>query len=506
LPGGSTVPVIIPPDCNCAGRRVRLGYGVSDMTVANTELLYDQVAGQIVQLIQGGTLRPGDRIPSVRKLSEQQGVSVSTVLQAYRLLEDRGLIEARPQSGYFVRVKTWTPPAEPMISRPAKGATQVNVGELIMRVMQASENPKLVRLGAALPSPELLPTAQINRCLAAAGRRSAHAGNEYSVPPGNLALRTQIARRAIEAGCTLSPDEIVITCGAMEALNLCLRVVAKPGDTIAIESPTYFGVLQCIESLGLKALEIPTHPRDGLSLEALEMALDSQPIRACLFMLSFNNPLGCCMPEANKERLVRMLAEREIPLIDDDIYGDLYFGATRPRPAKSYDREGMVLLCDSFSKTLAPGYRVGWCAPGRWQQQFEQLKFVTNVATATLPQIAVADFLATGGYNHHLRRIRRLYAEKVQRMSEAVSEAFPEGTRITRPTGGYVIWIEMPPSVNSLELFDRALAAGISIVPGPIFSPKGKFRNFIRLNCGNPWSDAIERAVKRLGVFVNEMV
>jgi DNA-binding transcriptional MocR family regulator len=475
------------------------------MPAAEPELLYDHVAGQIVQLIEGGTLRSGERIPSVRTLSRQQGVSVSTVLQAYRLLENRGLIEARPQSGYFVRQKQWTPPAEPTISRPAKQATQVNVGELIMRVMQASQNPALVRLGAALPSPELLPTAQLNRTLAAVGRHSGFAGSEYSVPPGNLALRTQIARRALEAGCTLSPDEIVITCGAMEALNLCLRVVARAGDTIAIEAPTYFGVLQCIESLGLKAVEIPTHPRDGVSLEALSYALETQPIKACLFVLNFNNPLGSCMPDGNKARLVRMLAERGIPLIDDDIYGDLAFGSSRPRSAKSFDKDGLVLLCDSFSKTLAPGYRVGWCAPGRWQRQVEHLKFVTNVATATLPQMAVADFLANGGYNHHLRRIRRLYAEKVHHVSQAVSEAFPPGTRITRPSGGYVLWVEMPPSVNSLELFDRALAAGISIVPGPVFSAKGKFRNFIRLNCGNPWSEAIEQAISQLGKFAHEL-
>jgi DNA-binding transcriptional MocR family regulator len=476
------------------------------MPTVAADLLYDQVAEQIVQLIDAGTLRPGERIPSVRILSRQQGVSVSTVLQAYRLLEDRGLIEARPQSGYFVCRNQWTPPAEPTISRPAKQATQVNVSELVMRVMRASQNPALVRLGAALPSPELLPTAQLNRCLSAVGRRSGFAGSEYSVPPGNLALRTQIARRAFEAGCALSPDEIVITCGGMEALNLCLRVVAKPGDTIAIEAPTYFGVLQCIESLGLKAVEIPTHPRDGVSLDALSYALETQPIKACLFVLNFNNPLGSCMPDANKARLVQMLAERGIPLIDDDIYGDLAFNGKRPRPAKSFDQNGLVLLCDSFSKTLAPGYRVGWCAPGRWQQQVEHLKFVTNVATATLPQMAVADFLANGGYNHHLRRIRKLYAEKVQLMSQAVSASFPAGTRITRPTGGYVLWIEMPPSVNSLELFDRALAAGISIVPGPVFSAKGKFKNFIRLNSGNPWSKSIERAVAQLGKFAHELM
>ncbi len=297
----------------------------------------------------------------------------------------------------------------------------------------------------------------------------------------------------------------MITNGCMEALNICLRAVTKPGDTVAIDSPCYFGILQCLDSLGLKALEIPTHPRDGVSLEALSYALDTQPIKACLFVLNFSNPLGSSMPDAQKERLVALLAEHDVPLIEDDIYGDLAFDGTRPRMAKAFDRTGRVLLCDSFSKTLAPGYRVGWCAPGRWLARVEQLKLVTSVATATLPQMAIADFLANGGYNHHLRRIRRLYAEKVGQMSRAVSASFPAGTRLTRPAGGYVLWVELPPAVNSLELFDRALAAGVSIAPGPIFSAKGKFRNFIRLNCGIPWSPEVERAVERLGRLARQM-
>jgi DNA-binding transcriptional MocR family regulator len=469
------------------------------------ELLYEQLVRETTELIGCGTLRAGDRIPSVRQVSQQRKVSVATVLQAYRVLENQRLIEARPQSGYFVQVKAWTPPAEPEISRPARRATQVNISEMTMRVIKATRDPRLVPLGTALPSPELLPTEALNRALAAAGRRERKSANHYEMPPGNTALRNQIARRGLDYGLALAPEQIVTTCGCMEALNLCLRAVAKPGDTIAIESPTYFGILQCIESLGFKALEIPTHPRDGVSLDALAMALESQPIKACLFVLNFSNPLGSCMPDENKQRLVAMLAERGIPLIEDDIYGDLAFAATRPRTAKSFDREGLVLLCDSFSKTLAPGYRVGWVAPGRFQAQIEHLKYVNTVATATLPQIAIADFLANGGYDHHLRKLRRLYAEKVQNFSQAISTHFPEGTRLTRPLGGYVLWVELPPAINSLELLDRALAAGISITPGPMFSAKSKFLNFIRINCGNPWTETIERALEQLGRMVHAM-
>ena len=465
-------------------------------------LLYEEVVRQVRGLIESGTLRSGERIPSVRRLAQQRRVSVSTVLQAYRILENERVIEARPQSGYFVRPKLFARPAEPEMSQPARRATKVNVSELsmqVMRVMEATRDPDLVRLGAAMPSPELLPSAALNRAMAAAGRRRNDAGNAYEIAPGSLALRVQIAKRALESGATLSADDLITTCGGTEALQLCLRAAAKPGDIIAIESPTFFGILACIESLGMKALEIPTHPRDGVSLEALAFALDSQPVKACLFILNFHNPLGCCMPEENKRRLVKMLAEREIPLIEDDTYGEIAFAPQRPKTAKSFDRDGLVLLCDSFSKTLAPGYRVGWTAPGRYRDRVLHLKMVSSLANATLPELAIADFLTAGGYDHHLRKLRRLYADKANLMTQAIGEHFPEGTKVTRPAGGQVLWVELPIHIDAVDLFHRALKEKISIAPGHIFSPKQRFHNFVRLNCGNPWSETIEAAVRRLG-------
>jgi DNA-binding transcriptional MocR family regulator len=466
---------------------------------------YSQVANHIATLVGKNILRPGDRVPSVRKLSQQQRVSIATVLQAYRELENKGLIEARPQSGYYVRARLLPLPPEPEISKPRCSATKVTVGELSVQVVQAQRDPNLVHLGAAVPSPELFPIQQLNRAMTSIGRRSSLLGSTYDAPPGLPILRAQIARRAMNQGWTLSPDEIVTTCGGQEAINLCLRAVAKPGDTIAIESPTYYGILQIIESLGMRALEIPTHPREGVSLEALAYALDNHPIKACLFVLSYNNPLGSCMSEANKQRLVDLLAKREVPLIEDDIYGDLSFDGGRPLPAKAFDKKGLILLCDSFSKTLAPGYRVGWTSPGRFQSQVEQLKFTSTIATGTLPQYAIADFLANGGYEHHLRKVRRHYIESVQLMTNAICKYFPKGTKVTRPTGGFVLWVELPPAIDSLELYRRALAAQISIAPGPIFSAKQKFENFIRLNCGNLWSDTIEAALIKLGHLIASM-
>jgi DNA-binding transcriptional MocR family regulator len=464
--------------------------------------LYQQVALRISELIEHGTLRPGERVPSVRRCSEQQNVSIATVTQAYRLLESRGIIEARPQSGYYVRRERWTPPPEPEMYRPARKAVDVNVSDLVLQVVQAGRNPNLVSLGATLPNPDFFPFKELNRTLASVGRRSPLAAHSYDVPPGNRALRVQIARRAMEAGCTLSPDDIVTTVGATEALNLCLRAVAKPGDVIAIESPTFFGILQIIESLGMKVCEIPTYPREGICLDELADRLKCCRIKACVFTLNFSNPLGSCMPDEKKKKLVELITEHRVPLIEDDIYGNLAFAPQRPKVAKAFDQEGWVMLCDSFTKTLSPGYRVGWVAPGRFKQKVEFLKYVNTSASPSLPQMAIAEFLQSGGYDHHLRRIRKLYAAQMQQMTEAVTCYFPAGTKVTRPTGGMCLWIELPPELDALDIYHRALAAKITTAPGPLFSAKQLFRNFIRLNCGNPWSDRIENAVRTLGQII----
>ncbi|HYE17754.1 MAG TPA: PLP-dependent aminotransferase family protein [Tepidisphaeraceae bacterium] len=462
--------------------------------------LYTDVADRVTALITAGTLRPGARIPSVRKLSRQFKVSISTVLQAYRLLEDRGHVEAKPQSGYYVKSRFWQRPPEPERTQPPKRTTKVTIGDMATRVLQEARRPGIVMLGAALSGSDVLPVRQLNRIAAAVGRRSPKAGATYDVPPGCEMLRVQIARRALDAGITVSPDHVVTTSGCQEAIALCLRAVTKPGDTVAVESPTFYGILQLLELLGLRALEIPTDPRTGVCLSALQGLLDAnKSVRACLFVNNFNNPLGSLVPDDDKRKLVELLAAREIPLIEDDIYGELGFAPARPSAAKAYDKTGNVLLCSSFSKTIAPGYRVGWCLPGKHQAQFERAKLFSNIATATIPQLAIAEYLAAGGYDHHLRRIRRTYQQQIARMSDAVQEYFPAGTKLTRPQGGFVLWVELPAGVDTLALHDRALEHNISIAPGPIFSPSGKYANCLRLNCEAEWSDTLERAIETLG-------
>lgn len=466
--------------------------------------LYEKVADDLARLIDQGTFRPGDRIPSIRGLSRQRSVSIATVMEAYRLLEDRELIEARPQSGYYVRRRYHQNLNEPKPTQPGKSPAAVSADELVRMVIRDSRDRKLIPLGVALPNPENLPFDKLNRILAFMVRRKGAQSISYEMSNGFDPLRVQVARRLLSAGCSLNPQEIVITSGCQEAVTLSLMAVCRPGDTVAIESPTYFNHLQTLEVLRLKAIEIPTHPRTGISLETLETVLKKNRIRACLFIPNFSNPLGSLMPDDSKKALVEMLAQYDVPLIEDDICGDLGFAAERPKVVKAFDRKGLVLLCSSFSKTLAPGYRIGWVAPGRFLTDMERLKSACTIATATAPQMAIAEFLTNGGYDHHLRKIRRIYMRQIWLMSQAVGKFFPQGTKVSRPAGGFMLWVEMPEYVDSRKLYEQALKAGITIAPGPIFSVRQGYRNHIRLNAAY-WSDKIEKAVATLGGLAEGM-
>jgi DNA-binding transcriptional MocR family regulator len=466
---------------------------------------YERIADDIAHLIETGTLRPGDAIPSVRELSRQRAVSISTVLQAYYQLEAQGLVEARERSGFYVRRTLPFALPEPEISSPAPDPAQVSMRELVMRVVLAdTQQPHLIQMGAAHPNPQLAATKKLNRLLSSVARRLGDRGGMYDYVPGSQDLRLQIARRALSSGCRLGPDDIVITSGCTESVSLCLRAVCRTGDTVAIESPISFDALQCLEVLGLRALEIPTHPQEGMSLDALRFAIEHNRVSACLVISNFNNPLGSCIPDDRKQALVELLDAHEIPLIENDIFGEIYFGERRPQVAKAYDRKGLVMLCSSFSKSLCPAYRVGWIVPGRFKRAITWLRYTSSLASPTLCEGAIAEFLASGSYDPYMRRTRRTYARYVAAMSQTVRRYFPEASRLTRPTGGFVLWVQLPEAVDSLELYRRALEAGIAITPGYLFSATDQYRNFIRLNAAN-WSEGTEQATRRLGEMIGAL-
>ena len=463
---------------------------------------YSQLAEELSSRIRSGVLRPGDRMPSVRSVSRAQRVSPATVQQAYRVMEDRGEINTRPRSGHYVSAHLGGRPLQACAaSLPATGSTAVDVKDLVFELLEAVKHRDIVPLGSAFPSPEFFPLGKLARALHAATLKLDPQSIYEQLPPGNSELRRQVARRYLESGCSVDPAEIVITTGALEGLNLCLQAVTKPGDVVAIECPTFYVVLEAIERLGLKAVEIPTDPRDGLSISALAEALERHPVKACWLMTNFENPLGCLMPDDRKRALVHLLEQRGVPLIEDDVYGELYFGNARPRPAKSYDRTGNVMHCSSFSKCLAPGYRVGWAAPGRHTKLVERAKLMTTIATSVPAQAAIAEFLKQAGFNHHLRKLRLALERQQARMLQAIARHFPADTQVTRPEGGYFLWVQLPRKVKALELFKLASRRRISIAPGPVFSPQRHFENCIRLNYGIAWTPKVEAALAAVGAM-----
>ena len=469
------------------------------------ELLYEAIAQRFARAILGGTLAPGEKLPSVRQLRRDEAVSAATVLAALSQLEGRGLIEARPRSGYFVKARAVLP--VPRTSAPpAHAASELEgVSALVADVYRSASDPGLVHLGAARPAPELLPAQALGRAMSAASKNAAAGGVDYTYPPGLASLRRLIAQRAVAMGCLISEDDLVVTGGATEAVQLCLLAVANRGDTVVVESPAYYGVLVALEALGLKVLEVPCHPDSGLDLDALEGRLAAHRVAAVLAVPSFSNPLGSCMPDPAKERLVRMLSAKAIPLVEDDVYGDLAFGPARPKPAKAFDGDGTVMYCGSFSKTVAPGLRVGYVAPGRWRERVEVLKFATSSATSTLPQHALVHFLAEGSYDRHLRTLRARLEQNVARVAATVASSFPPGTRVSRPRGGCFLWVELPGNVDALRLHARAHDAGVAIAPGHIFSANQVHQNCIRLSCGEAWSERIEGAVRLVGRLASRL-
>jgi len=456
---------------------------------------YHAVAAEIQLQIEQRIWLPGDRIPSIRKMSKTHNISPMTVLKAYELLESEGWIYAKIRSGYFVaahlnRLAIPQPLIPQMINRSIK------INEHVFEVLTACKRPDIVPLGSAFPDPALFPLKQLGQALAKTIKTMPAHSAVTELPPGSVALRRAIAKRYIRDGIDVSIDDIVITSGAMESLGLSLMAVTKPGDTVAIESPAFYGVLQTVERLQLKAVEIATDPQLGISVDALTTAVNRHDIKACWLMSKYQNPLGASMPEANKLAIRNVLAENQIPLLEDDVYSELYFSERKPKPIKAYDEQGLVLHCSSFSKCLAPGFRVGWVVAGRYAKQIEQLQLMTTLSAAVPNQLALAEFVLHGRYDIHLRRLRRQLESRQQQMQHAIEQYFPAETKITRPRGGYFLWVVLPDDINTGELLKILLDNhNISIAPGTLFASDGKYKNCMRINCSYLLTEQIRQAL-----------
>lgn len=466
--------------------------------------LYLEVADRIETLISKKSFKVGDKLLSVRALSKEQGISLSTAFQAYYHLESKGLIEARPQSGYYVKFSGDHGLELPTCCKPCDEVVPVSLDDIISSVYKDLRSPSLIHFSISSPDYSLLPTAKLNKAVAQALRENPDSCLNYEDFQGNEKLRQQIAKLSFNWGGTLSENDVVVTNGCMEAISLCLKAVTQSGDAVAIESPTYYGIFQVIESLGLRVVEVPSRADTGINLEHLETAIKRFDIKACLFVCNFNNPQGSLVPDENKKQLVEMLSKKNIPLIEDDIYGELYFGKTRPKTCKTFDEKGIVLQCGSFSKSLAPGYRIGWAIPGKYKNRVVALKRMNNISTNTLLQEALAIFLQKGRYELHLRHLRKALHTQSLRYSQAISDYFPPETKVTRPQGAFSLWIELNEKVDTYKLHKQALKHNIGIAPGHIFSTQGQFQNYFRMSYGLPWGERIDKGIKILGELIRK--
>ncbi|MCG8708074.1 PLP-dependent aminotransferase family protein [Brenneria sp. 4F2] len=459
--------------------------------MADQTCRYRWIADRIKQAIVDGTLAPGQRLPSVRKLSAQYGVSVTTTLKALRTLEDEHYAQARPQSGFYARLPDNAPPAplQPVTITPLDPQTELHLA------MVGSDCR--VRLDLANGDASLYPIRKISLLMRQFSYRQpqllGHAVKGTGYPP----LQAEIARRALDYGCSLKADEIIVTNGCLEALSLALRAATEPGDSVAVDSPCYFVLLQMLRNLGLRVVEV--EQEDGGTTDARQLAalFSQRVVKAWVALANVNNPIGSIIDDDKKAYLAQLADEHDIAIIEDDTFGDTAFGAVRPFPLRAFSAN--VILFSDFSKTVAPGIRIGWLNGGKWNRKIASLKYTSTMGTTTLPQTAIAEFLKTGGYDAHLRQLRRELARQITRLRNAVLTHFPPGTRVSKPLGGYVLWVELPPGcIAAHDLFIKAREHGIGIAPGYLFSTDRRYDHCLRLNAGFGWSEEVDQALRHL--------
>lgn len=471
------------------------------------KFLYEKVANSISHQITKGVYKASDRLPSVRKLSEDLGVSLFTILQSYAELKNSGLIDSKPGSGYYVRARPTKVLPEPETLTVESAIKNYKNDELVSSIHEAFLLKDVVSFGAGVPSADMLLSKKINRILSKIVRASETAGLLYDFPPGNYKLRNEIVKLSLKWQGNISPEDIIITTGGIEAIVLALKATAKPGDTIITESPTFYMLLQVIKNLGMNVLELPTNPKDGIEIEALKKEIKKHKVSACVLYPTINSPLGSVMPEENRIKTYNLCAKENIPIIECDVWGDLYFNHPRPKPIKALDETGIVLYISSFTKTGAPGYRVGWVCPGRYYKKVKELKYMYSISTPAITQLVIAEYLKSGAYETGLKNLRKTYSMRLSFLSECISKYFPNGTKMTRPQGGAFIWIELPEQVDTVVLRDQALKEKVSIAPGPLFSTTDHFPNFMRLSCACEWEPSkIENAVKELGELCKNFI
>ncbi|MCG8452946.1 MAG: PLP-dependent aminotransferase family protein [Spirochaetales bacterium] len=466
--------------------------------------LYERIVSDTQKDFERGIISPGDKLPSLREIAKRYGCSVASATRAYEELEIQGCVQARQKSGYYALELPQLALPRPQDDDFPLIAEDGESPLLLHKILESAANPAALPLGAGLPHESLLPLGALSRSLSRCTARDGGGFARYSAPGGHLALRERIAALMRRRNCFVNPQEITITNGCTGAMHLAIMHFTKEGDTVAVESPVYPGILQMLHQTRRRILPLPTSPIHGVDREALHQVCKTRQVQAAVVSAVHQNPLGFVMDEQSRKELVHMAGETGVPLIEDDIYGELGFQSERHAPIKAFDEDGHVVLCSSFSKTLAPGMRIGWICGGKEHQELRGQNVATNLGPSPLMQAALADYLDGGGYFRHLGALGKALSRQKAQMRDLLAHSLPKGTCLSSPAGGYYLWVELPKEIKALTLFHRAHSEGIGIAPGPAFSSGSRFQNCIRISFGTPITEETKVGISRLGALAKE--
>ncbi len=447
---------------------------------------YKAIAEQIIEDIRSGKLAHGSRMPSLRKMSDLQGVSLTTTLNCYHMLEELGWIVAKPQSGFYIS-RPLAEQATPELPQFKSQLREISTQESAITYRPGTYEPG--PLGISQINPELMPTEALQRSLKRGIKRLDLDIHAYPDRQGLRRLRYALEQHFSGYGFPFQANELVITNGCIDAVRIGLEAVSQPGDGIAISSPCFSGLLELLAGLDRRVVEIPCTP-EGIDLEQFEHHLKQGTIKAGLFSTSHMNPQGISMSPQQKQALAELANQYQIPVIEDDIYMELGHGKVMPLPAKYWDRGGYVLWCASISKTLTAGFRLGWCLPGRFLPSYLRLHGISHFGVSTPIQSAIADFISTGQYQSHLNKVRNQLRQNIRDYTQLLVERLPACSRISQPEGGMVIWLQIP-GLDSKALWQQACNTGLDLRVGPAFTTLPLYQDCLRINTGWPLDDKV---------------
>lgn len=471
-------------------------------TIGTKQYKYEKIIDYIQSAINKGVLKFNGKLPSLRKISTEFDCAISVAMQAYTELEVRGRIYAVEKSGFFVSEQSKHNIPSPQKEKHKLESEISKSNNLTKMVIDLSINKSVVNFGAGVPDQAILPINRLKKSFIKISKEQPQLLSQYSCVNGFEKLRQELAYLMLNKGVNVSSEELIITNGCSEAVAIAIKAVTSAGDTIAIESPVFFGIINILEQLERKVIELPTSPDKGIDLVTLEQLIKNKKVSACIITATFQNPLGHIMPQASKRKLVDLAARYNIPIIEDDLYGECSFNNKNYHPLKYYDYADIVLYCSSFSKTLSPGSRIGWLIPSQYKLQCESIKIAETFGGPVIVQAAMADFLHENGYEYHIKRLRKFISVQTHQVKQFILKYFPSDIKVTNPQGGYFLWIELNKNINTMELFHEAIKNNISIIPGPVFSTSNKYNNCFRISCGSPITEKIEHGIKKLAKMI----